>query len=169
MREWKAWISTLAPPLTSSELCLWSISALEFSLVSSVHLGDCVSQGGVKIIKSNDARKMLGVLPTAWGVFVLRATISLIVVIVLVSSFVCVRIQINSHQLVRRDGPMDSSACYISIKTCVAHTPAPVFKLNTPINLVLHRVKTGRSVGLAGCQLSSSSCRDPVSREYIRE
>ena len=63
---------------------------------------------------------------------------------------------------------MDMSACRISMKTHVLHTPAPVFKLNMPITLVLYGVKMGMSVGLADHQLSSSSWRDPVSREYIR-
>lgn len=97
---------------------------------------------------------MLSKLPTTWLVLVLRATIFLIVVIRLVSSFVCVRIQINSHQLAWRDGPNDVSACRISMKTCALHKPAPVFKLNMPINLALYRVKMGRSVSLLPASLA---------------
>lgn len=39
------------------------------------------------------------------------------------------------------------------MKTHVLHTPAPVFKLNMPITLVLYGVKMGISVGLADHQL----------------
>lgn len=72
---------------------------------------------------------MFGMLPTTWWAFILRATIFLILVM-FGGSFVWIRTQTNSHQLVWEDSFLDMSDLCISINTSVL-IPAPHVKADT--------------------------------------